>query len=208
MMTSVSPMQMIGGKAVGLIGVALTQVSVWLFALAIGLVVIRTQVSWFADIQVPWGTIGITALFFLPTYVLLAGLMIAVGSMVTELQHGQQIAGFFNLLFALPFFFLIMVFNNPSSAIMIALSLFPTTSMMTLAMRWGVTAVPLWEVGLSFALLCLAALGSIWLAAKIFRAGMLRYGQPLNLAGLRDALRPSKPVPAARGSAARGSAKA
>jgi ABC-2 type transport system permease protein len=207
MMTSVSPLQMIGGKAVGLIGVALTQVAVWLLALAVALVVIRAQVSWIADIQIPWGTLGITALFFLPTYVLLAGLMIAVGSMVTELQHGQQIAGFFNLLFALPFFFLVMVFNNPDSAIMIAMSLFPTTSMMTLAMRWAVTAVPMWQVGLSFALLCLAALGSIWLAAKVFRAGMLRYGQPLNLAGLREAIRPAKPVTSAQGAAARGSAK-
>lgn len=208
MMTSVSPVQMIGGKAVGLIGVALTQVSVWLLALAVALVVIRTQVSWFADIQVPWGTIGITALFFLPTYVLLAGMMITVGSMVTELQHGQQIAGFFNLLFALPFFFLVMVFNNPSSPIMIAMSLFPTTSMMTLAMRWGVTSVPMWQLGLSFALLCLAAVGSIWFAAKVFRAGMLRYGQPLNVAALLDAVRPAKQVSAAQGRPAQDRAKA
>jgi ABC-2 type transport system permease protein len=190
MMTSVSPLQMIGGKALGLIAVALTQVAVWLLALALALVVIRGQVSWLADIRVPWTTLGIAALFFLPTYVLLAGLMITVGSMVTELQHGQQIAGFFNLLFAAPFFFLIMVFTNPDGPLMIALTLFPTTSLMTLTMRWGVTAVPAWQVALAFVLLIAAALGSIWVAAKVFRSGMLRYGQPLNLAGLREALRP------------------
>jgi ABC-2 type transport system permease protein len=191
MMTTVSPLQLIGGKAVGLIAVALTQVAVWLLALVVALVVIRGQVTWLPDIRIPWGTLGVAALFFLPTYVLLAGLMITVGSMVTELQHGQQIAGFFNLLFALPFFFLILVFTNPDSPLMVALSLFPTTSMMTLAMRWGVTAVPTWQVGLSFLLLVLSALASIWLAAKVFRAGMLRYGQPLSLAGLREALQPA-----------------
>lgn len=191
MMTSVSPLQMIGGKALGLIAVALTQVSVWLLALGVALLVLRGQVSWLADIRVPWTTLGIAALFFLPTYVLLAGMMITVGSMVTELQHGQQIAGFFNLLFALPFFFFIMIFTNPDSPLMIALSLFPTTSLMTLTMRWGVTAVPMWQVALSFVILVGAALGSIWVAAKVFRMGMLRYGQPLNLAGLREALRPA-----------------
>jgi ABC-2 type transport system permease protein len=190
MMTSVSPLQMIGGKALGLIAVALTQVAVWLLALALALVVIRGQVSWLADIRVPWTTLGVAALFFLPTYVLLAGLMITVGSMVTELQHGQQIAGFFNLLFAAPFFFLIMVFTNPDSPLMIALTLFPTTSLMTLTMRWGVTTVPAWQVAVAFGLLVAAALGSIWVAAKVFRIGMLRYGQPLSLAGLREALRP------------------
>jgi len=191
MMTSVSPMQMIGGKALGLIAVALTQVGVWLLALGAALFILRGQVSWLADISAPWSTLGLAALFFLPTYVLLAGMMIAVGSMVTELQHGQQIAGFFNMLFALPFFFLILVFTNPDSPLMVALSLFPTTSLMTLTMRWGVTAVPMWQVALAFAILVASALGSIWLAAKVFRAGMLRYGQPLSLAGLRDALRPA-----------------
>jgi ABC-2 type transport system permease protein len=190
MMTSVSPLQMIGGKALGLIAVALTQVAVWLLALAVALVVIRGQAPWLADIRVPWTTLGIAALFFLPTYVLLAGLMITVGSMVTELQHGQQIAGFFNLLFALPFFFFIMIFTNPDSPLMTALSLFPTTSLMTLTMRWAVTAVPMWQVALAFVILVISALGSIWVAAKVFRIGMLRYGQPLSLAGLREALRP------------------
>lgn len=191
MMTSVSPLQMIGGKALGLIAVALTQVGVWLLALGVAVFILSRQVSWLADISAPWSTLGVAALFFLPTYVLLAGMMITVGSMVTELQHGQQIAGFFNLLFALPFFFLILVFTNPDSPLMVALSLFPTTSLMTLTMRWGVTAVPLWQVALAFAILVASALGSIWLAAKVFRAGMLRYGQPLSLAGLRDALRPA-----------------
>jgi ABC-2 type transport system permease protein len=191
MMTSVSPLQMIGGKAVGLIGVAFTQIGVWLVALAIALLWGSSQVAWLREIRVPAGTIALAAIWFLPTYVLLAGLMITVGSMVTELQHGQQIAGFFNLLFALPFFFLIMVFNSPDSPLMVLLTLFPTTSMMTLAMRWGVTAIPAWQLGLSFVLIVSAALGSIWLAAKVFRAGMLRYGQPLSLAGLREAMRPS-----------------
>ena len=201
MMTSVSPFQLIAGKAVGLIGVALTQIGVWLFALAIALVWGSSQVAWLREIRVPAGTIALAAIWFLPTYVLLAGLMITVGSMVTELQHGQQIAGFFNILFAVPFFFLIMLFNNPDGPIMIALSLFPTTSMMTLAMRWGVTAVPAWQLGLSFVLLVAAALGSIWVGAKVFRAGMLRYGQPLSLAGLRDAVRSSTAAKTQPGSA-------
>ncbi len=198
MMTSVSPLALIGGKAVGLIGVALTQVLVWLIALAVALAFGSRQVSWLSDLQVPWTTLLLAAVYFLPTYVLLAGMMITVGSMVTELQHGQQIAGYFNLLFAVPFFFIVLLFSNPNSPIMVALTLFPTTSMMTLAMRWGVTQVPAWQIALSFALLLASALGSIWVAAKVFRLGMLRYGQPLSLAGLVNLLRPARAASGAR----------
>jgi ABC-2 type transport system permease protein len=194
MMTSVSPFTLIAGKALGLIGVALTQILVWIIALAIALVIGAREVSWLREVKVPWDTLGITALYFLPTFVLLAGMMITVGSMVTELQHGQQISGFFNLLFMVPFFFLVLIFTNPDSPIMVLLTLFPTTALMTVAMRWGVTAIPMWQLVLSFVLLLAAALGSIWLAARVFRLGMLQYGQPISLSGLTRLLRAERQV--------------
>ena len=192
MMTSVSPLQLIGGKALGLIGVALTQIGVWLVALTVALLWGSTQVSWLRDIELPGTTIAFAALFFLPTYVLLAGLMITVGSIVTDQQNGQQIAGVFNLLFMVPFFFLVLLFTNPDSPILVALTLFPTTAMMTIAMRWGVTAIPAWQLVFSFVVLVSAAFGSVWLAARVFRMGMLRYGQPVSLAGFFQIVRPGR----------------
>ncbi len=195
MMTTVSPLALIGGKAVGLIGVALAQVSVWLLALVVAFVVARSQVPVLAEIALPWSTLAVCALFFLPTYVLLAGLMITIGSMVTEAEHGQQISGLFNLLFILPFFVFVLLLSNPDHPILVALTLFPTTSMLTIAMRWGLTAVPAWQLGLSFALLLGAALASVWVASKVFRLGMLRYGQPLSFANLLKLLRPATAEP-------------
>ena len=192
MMTTVSPLTLIGGKAAGLIGVALTQILVWLIALAVALAFASKQVPWLSNLPIPGTTLLFAALYFLPTYVLLAGMMITVGSMVTELQYGQQIAGYFNLLFLMPFFFIVLLFSNPDSPIMVALTLFPTTSMLTLAMRWGVTQVPAWQIGVSFVLLLASGLVSIWVAARVFRLGMLRYGQPLSFAGLVDLLRPAR----------------
>ncbi len=196
MMTTVSPLALIGGKAVGLIGVALAQVSVWLIALVVAFAVARTQVTVLAEIALPWSTLAVCALFFLPTYVLLAGMMITIGSMVTEMEHGQQISGLFNLLFTLPFFVFVLLISNPDHPILIALTLFPTTSMMTIAMRWGLTTVPAWQLALSFALLLGAGLASVWVASRVFRLGMLRYGQPLSFASLLKLLRPAAAGPA------------
>jgi ABC-2 type transport system permease protein len=57
------------------------------------------------------------------------------------------------------------------------------------AMRWPFTQIPLWQLGLSWVLLILAAVGSILGAARIFRVGMLRFGQPISLPAAIRAIR-------------------
>jgi ABC-2 type transport system permease protein len=120
-------------------------------------------------------------LFFFPSYVLMAGIMVAIGSAVTELQQGQQIAGILNLFFMLPIFLLMIIFENPGHPIAVFLSLFPMTSFLTISLRWGLGTVPLWQVGVAWVLLVGSAVLVMWAATRVFRAGMLRYGQPLSL---------------------------
>ncbi len=191
MFTSLSPTQLIGGKALGLMGVALTQIGLWLTALFVGLMILSRQVDFLSGVTVDWRFFGVVALYFLPTYALVAGMMITLGSMVTELQQGQQIAGVINLLFLVPFFLFVFIFTNPNSPLLVALTLFPTTAFMAVAMRWGVTTIPLWQLAGGWLILVAAAATMIWVAARVFRIGMLRYGQPLSLRGLGSALRAS-----------------
>ena len=125
--------------------------------------------------------VGIIVLFFLPSYALVAGLMTAIGGAVTEVRQGQQVAGIVNMLFVAPLFVLPVLMAAPNSPLSIGLTLFPTTAFVTVALRWSFSAVPLWQLVASWGILFLTALGSLWASARIFRAGMLRYGQPLSL---------------------------
>ena len=90
--------------------------------------------------------------FFVPTFALIAGMMIAVGSMVTETRQGQQIAGALNMLFTLPFFFIVVFFSAPNSPLATALTIFPTTAFLTIALRWSMTTIPMWEMIVSWVL--------------------------------------------------------
>lgn len=189
MFTSVSPLQLIGGKALGLMGVALTQIGVWLLALVVGLVVAANYVDFLAGFTIPWMFLVVMALFFLPSYALVAGIMITVGSMVEDLQQGQQISGLVNLLFLVPFFLIVLVFTEPNSPILVGLTLFPTTSFMTIAMRWGAATVPLWQMIVGWVLVVLTAVLSIVVAARVFRVGMLNYGQNIDLRRLAGIVR-------------------
>lgn len=179
MLTSMRPVELIGGKAMGLLAAALTQLGIYIGAGIAGLLLAAPHVPALQAFTVPWGYLGIMALFFLPAYVLIAAMMVAIGGAVTELQQGQQIAGLLNLLFVLPVMLTPLLFQNPNHPVMQAFTLFPTTSFLTISLRWGVGTVPLWQIGLSWAILVTTAVFMVWAAARIFRAGMLRYGQPL-----------------------------
>ncbi len=189
MITSMTPLQLIGGKALGLMAVSLTQLLVWLVIGIIAVLIGAQSVPWLANISIPWSLLIVVAAFFLPSYALVAGLMTAVGGAVTELQQGQQIAGILNLLFIVPFFFLVFFFERPNSPLVLALTLFPTTSFFSMVMRWSTNIVPLWQVILSWLILTATAVFSVIASARIFRAGMLRYGQGLKLRGVLAAMR-------------------
>lgn len=179
MATSVTPNQFIGGKAIGLIAVSLTQVVILIAVIAIGLVVGARFIEILQEVRIPWSLLLMIAVFYVPSYTLIAGMMIAVGAAVTELKQGQQIVGALNMLFTLPYFFIIVFFTAPNSTLSVILTLFPTTSFITLTLRWGMTSIPAWEIIMSWVLLVASSLLMIWAAARVFRAGMPRYGQRL-----------------------------
>jgi ABC-2 type transport system permease protein len=191
MVTSVTPVQLIGGKAAGLLAASLTQLAIFVVAAVVGLIVAAQYVPEIQQLEVPWLYLSIMALFFLPTYALISAVMIAVGAAVTDLQQGQQLAGLLNLFFMLPLFLLVLLFKDPGGPLMVFFTLFPTTSFMTISLRWGLGTVPLWQIGVAWVLLVATTIFMIWAAARVFRVGMLRYGQPLNLKSAVAAIRGS-----------------
>jgi ABC-2 type transport system permease protein len=91
----------------------------------------------------------------------------------------------------LPLFLLVAIFQDPGGPLAVLLTIFPTSSFMTISLRWGLGTVPLWQVGVAWVLLMAATIFMIWAAARVFRVGMLRYGQPLNFKSAVAAIRGS-----------------
>ena len=181
MVTSVSPEQLISGKAIGLLAVGLTQIGVWILTIVIGWFVAQNFIEEIQGIVIPWDVLLVFIAYFLPSYALVAGMMLGIGGLVSEYQEGQQISGVLNLLFTFPLFMSVLIFANPNNPILIFLSFFPTTSFITITMRWGFTVIPFWQLVLSWLILVATATFLVWVAARIFRLGMLRYGQRLKL---------------------------
>ena len=189
MATSVTSEQLIGGKALGLIGVALTQIAILIVVVVLGIVIGSRFLDFLREVSVPWSLLLTILVFFVPSFALIAGMMIAIGASVTELQQGQQLVGVLNTLFTLPYFFVIVFFTAPNSTLATILTLFPTTAFTTITLRWGVASIPVWEMIVSWLLLVASSGLMVWAAARVFRAGMLRYGQRLDFKSMLHAVR-------------------
>ncbi|NLO26606.1 MAG: ABC transporter permease [Actinobacteria bacterium] len=187
--TSVSPKEFIVGKAAGLVGVALTQVVLWAVVIVAGLAVVSLFTDALSGIAISWGLIGVLAAFFVPLFVLAVALVVTLGVAVADARQGQQLVGAFNVLFLLPLFFSPLLGSNPDGPLMVFLTLFPTTSLLTIAVRWGATIIPLWQIIVSWAILVTCAGFGFWLAPRVFRQGMLRYGKRMSLRGVIAAVR-------------------
>ena len=121
--------------------------------------------------------------YFLGGYLLYSSLFAAVGSAVNEdPQDAQSLL----LPITMPIIFGIVIMtkavNEPNSSLAVFGSLFPLTSPIVMMARiaHGVPeGVSLWELFLSMGLLIAGFMGTTWIAAKIYRTGILMYGKKI-----------------------------
>lgn len=181
--SSLSPSHMMSGKIVGAIAIAGLQLIVWVLFLVLAILIGRNFIeSAWLDAMVPaWRDLFLVILVALPNYVFITATMTAVGSTLVDSQEAQQVGPFAFLILLLPIYFLLPIATNPNGPIAMLLTFFPPTSVVALAMRSLVIEVPTWQF-ISAALISAGwATAAVWLAGRVFRLGLLRYGQRLKL---------------------------
>lgn len=179
--STLRPTEMMAGKIVGLSGVGLTQVGAWLLWVAIAIFVIPDARDLLRDLELPWGVLALAALFFVLGYLLVAGLYATIGAAVATPQEGQQFAAPVSLLTVAPFMLLLPILAQPNGTLAVVLSLIPFTAPITMMLRLPLADIPPWQILVSLLLLALAVGGTMWLAARVMRVGMLSYGKRLSI---------------------------
>lgn len=177
MVTSVSPGQLMSGKVIADIAIGVTQLFVWAIFIILALVIGKNYIPSLGGIQFSGEMIGVILAVMVPAFIMISGLMAAVGATVSEASEGQQIMALFTIPTWLPYLFIGVFIQNPNSPLAIAMSLFPLTAPMTIIIRLSFTTIPIWQMIASVTILVISAIGSVWLAGRAFRLGMLRYGQ-------------------------------
>jgi ABC-2 type transport system permease protein len=180
--SSVKPFQLMLGKILGIGLVGLTQFVLWIILSSLATKVTSNNVMPFNVLSalqtIPVGFILTTFLiYFLGGYLLYSALFAAVGSAVDNETETQQ----FMFPITLPLLFTyIMAFsfivNNPNSTLSFWLSMIPFTSPIAMMVRIPF-GVPDWQLYLSVSLLIAGFICTTWVAARIYRVGILMYGK-------------------------------
>lgn len=175
--SSVRPFTLMSGKLVGVSLVALTQFAIWGLAF-VGLGAYFAGSG--ATVAIPHVSLGIYAyvvLFFLMGYFIYATLYALVGSMVTTSQEGGQLAMPIILLLVVGFYLAFPVIRSPNSSFAVWVSLVPFFAPITMLIRIVAQEPPLWQIALSLVIGFATVAVMLWLAARVYRVGMLMYGK-------------------------------
>lgn len=119
--------------------------------------------------------------FFIGGYLFYSALYAAIGSAVDSETETQQ----FMMPVMMPLFLgyilsLSVVTNDPYGNMAFWLSMVPFTSPIAMMVRLPY-GVPNWQLALSIALLILGFIGTVWVASRIYRVGILMYGKKASL---------------------------
>lgn len=201
--SSVKPFELMMGKILGVTFVALTQFLVWITMAVAGALLLNsgsTAISNMSQVGVANDAIekfdiqsfateishtllelnfpliiGVFIVFFLLGYIFYSSMYAAIGSAVDNETETQQFTLFAILPLMLGMYGSFTIMNNPDGPLGFWLSMIPFTSPVAMIARIPF-GVPVWQIVLSVTILLGSALLMIYIAAKVYRVGILMYG--------------------------------
>jgi ABC-2 type transport system permease protein len=179
--SSVKPFTLMMGKLVGVSLVALTQLTIWGLAFSVfalyGVGVLASQGVPTNIPSMPFLHYIYFALFFLLGYFIYGTIYALVGSMVTTAQEGGQLAMPIILILVVSFYLFWPVSRAPDSPFSFWVSMIPFSAPVSMLVRIVTQTPPFWQIALSLAIGFGSVLVIMWIAARIYRVGMLMYGK-------------------------------
>ena len=201
--SSCRPFQLMLGKIIGVGLVGLTQMAIWIVLLgivgtvagsALGLGGMSTgavspeamaaaqDTGFMQDVMKQILSINYLpiilnfVLYFIGGYLLYSSLFAGLGSAVDQASDASQFTTPVILIMLIAFYAGIACAENPMGPMAVWCSIIPFTSPVVMMVRLPF-GVPTWQLVLSIVLLFATALAITWLAARIYRRGILHYGQ-------------------------------
>lgn len=118
--------------------------------------------------------------YFICGFILYASFMGAIGAAVDSDEDAQQLMMPVMMPLIFSVILLFAVAKNPEGQLAFWASMIPLTSPVIMMVRIPFGA-PTWQIILSMVILLATILGSIWMAGKIYRTGILMYGKKVTI---------------------------
>lgn len=183
MLSIVRPGDMLTGKLIGIGGVGLTQIAIWLGAAGLlsGSAMAATFMRGDVSISFSWAEGALFPVYFVLGFLLYSSLFSGLAATCETVQEFQMYAPLAVLPTWFSFGIIPIVLNNPNSPWAVGASLFPFTSPFIMVPRMGLQTPPLWQIAASIALLILSIWAVLWFSSRLYRVGILMYGKRATL---------------------------
>ncbi len=177
LLSSVSALDLLIGKLIGFGGLGLLQIAVWV---GIGLLVAGR----FFDLSGVTPSLGdglIYLAYFVLGYLLLASMFAALGATMKDAEGGGQVQGLVVLVPMVPVFLAGPLVASPNATWARLISHIPPFIPSSVLLRMAGTNLPTWEIVSTLTILALSVMGFIYLSARIFEGGILRFERATTL---------------------------
>jgi ABC-2 type transport system permease protein len=193
LITSAKPMNLMFGKVIGSGLAGLAQISVMLITAGVFYKINEAHLEAISIIKsvfsMPPQIIFYTILFYITGYFVYAFLYGALGSLASRTEDINTSIMPIILIFMVAFFIAFYGMMSPETPLLTVASCIPFVAPMAMFDRISMTEVPIWQIVVSVALMFATIWGTGWLAAKIYRIGILMYGKPPKIKDLAAMLR-------------------
>jgi ABC-2 type transport system permease protein len=187
LVSSLRPFQLLLGKVVGVGGVGLLQMSIWGVA---GAALVRYRAAVFAAFKVPaqqaaaiqlpaiaGGMVILVLAYFLLGYLLYSAMFAVIGASVSTDAEAQQAQMPVVMLLIPGILVFPAVLNDPAGSLSTVMGVVPFWSPIIMPIRFAASDVPAAELAASLVILAVTVVAVVWLAARIYRVGILMYGK-------------------------------
>lgn len=192
LVSSVHPIYQMFGKIIGIAFLGLTQIAIFV---VIGAIILNTGSKQFdiGDMVIDLSTIPVEPLIYAFIFYLLAYMMYAtigamLGSIVSRIEEVQQMMTPFTLVVVVGFVLAMYGLTNPDVALIKVTSFIPLFTPMIMFLRVGMSDPALWEIWVSIGGMLVTIVIFGWLAARIYKGGVLMYGKSASLKDFKKAL--------------------
>jgi ABC-2 type transport system permease protein len=182
--SSVPAETLLAGKVLGVGAVGLTQQIIWVAA-SVAMFKLRGPIlarlgAPTTPFQLPDISIGfalLLLLFFLLGFTFYASLYAAVGASVNTEQEAQQAVQPLLIMLVATAVFINPILMNPTGRAAFIMSILPFSAPIIMPLRLAIGSVPWIDMTASLICLALSCIVAVWVAARIYRVGLLMYGK-------------------------------
>jgi ABC-2 type transport system permease protein len=187
LVSSLRPFQLMVGKVLGVGAVSLFQFAIWGVSAALmlrhrtapggGVPAAAADRTLFELPHVSVGTLAIFGTYFVGGFLLYSAMFAAVGAMSSSEQEARQAQQPVIFVLMIAYVSIWALSGNPDSAYAMTISFIPFTAPIAMPVRWAASIVPAAQLFASLALLLVGILAVSWVAARIYRVGILVTGR-------------------------------